>query len=238
MRFHYSSGNFDRLLFYPCSGADWSNLVYLYSEKIDTFVFSDLHYRFNAADIRKLRIGLGPDWIADDSSISVLGATSSECKTLFDEKGRVYRWIEPGWLEITFSNSATNRTIKVVWRRGFGEYALQEFPENSIDIFCHRGDSDGEGGSASYFFADRKKRHRPLSKLFSTLKTRLKDDVKLISDGSNTSFSHLRQAAKGLLQLDSIVRNNGLRWTLVAELPWHKAHQYGKCYEWRVHKIK
>ena len=197
MGFQYGSSSTDRLFFYPCSGADWSNLVLLYADRAEIFVFSDLRYRFNASVISEFSAGLGPDWIADDSSVSVLGAISSECQMRFDERGKPYRWIEPAWLSIKYSNLNTNRTIKIVWRRGFGEYALQELPENSIDIFCHRGDSDGEGGSATHFFENRKKRHPPLSKLFSALKARLKDDAILVSDGSNTTFSHLRIAARG-----------------------------------------
>jgi len=62
-------------------------------------------------------------------------------------------------------NLQTNREISIIRRRGFGQYALNEFPDDSLSIFCHRGDSSGEGGSGVRYLDNIKIKHPPLSML-------------------------------------------------------------------------
>jgi hypothetical protein len=97
---------------------------------------------------------------------------------------RPYRELEPGRLKQVYERARDCRSLTVVRRRGFGEYALDEFPNRSIGVFVHRGDSPGEGGSNTYFLANKKLDHRPLSRLFDKLTQKLADRALIISDGS------------------------------------------------------
>ena len=232
-----TTSNHDRTLFYPCSGSDWSCLVQLYSDKVRNFYFADCNYQFDRESISRLISVLEPEWKAVRDSFDLKGPAVALRKFLRDEPSRKFRWIEPGWFSCDFINSMTNRRIHIVWRRGFGEYALAELKDSSVDIFCHRGDSDGEAGSAVRFLSNRRRRHPPLAYLFSKLTEKLADDAIIISDGSNTSFCHLLDAARGRLDIGYTECRFNLHWLLKSEIPWEKAKQYGRCYEWEVKKI-
>jgi len=47
----------------------------------------------------------------------------------------------------TVERVSDGRRLTVIRRCGYEQYALGEFPNRSIGVFVHRGDSPGEGGS-------------------------------------------------------------------------------------------
>lgn len=226
----------ESVLFYPCSGKDWIDIFHHYAEQISVFVFTDLHYQFDSGRITEFCTAVNPDWTVVNGSVRLLGQPYARIEYAEDPSGRSYRFLHPAWLSVNFQNTTSNKKLHVIWRRGFGEYALREFRDASIDIFCHRGDSDGEGGSATHFLSDRRLRHPLLSRLYSTLRIKLKPNARVISDGSNTKFKHLLDAACGKLALGCTTTVRGMVWCLTAEVPWHKAHRYGRCFEWFVQK--
>jgi hypothetical protein len=70
---------------------------------------------------------------------------------------RPYRKLEPGRLKQLYERVSDGRRLTVIRRRGFGQYVLGEFPNRSIGVFVHRGDSPGDGGSNTYFLANNTK---------------------------------------------------------------------------------
>ena len=68
-----------------------------------------------------------------------------------------YRKLEPGRLKQLYERVSDSRRLTVIRRRGFGQYVLGEFPNRSIGVFVHRGDSPGDGGSNTYFLANNTK---------------------------------------------------------------------------------
>lgn len=222
------------LLFYPCSGGDWLSVFKLYADRASSFVFSDLGYQFNKQKIAEFTSALLPNWLAQLDTIELVGPAVAFCKQVRTESTSSYREIESACLRVNFYNRDTGRKVLVIWRRGFGQYALHELPDASVKIFCHRGDSSGDGGSNVFFFSNRIRRHAPLSKLYSTLKTKLMSRAFVVSDGSNASLRHLRNASEGKLAIGYELQIGELKWTLQSEVPWeHKSH-YGRCYEWIV----
>jgi hypothetical protein len=101
--------------------------------------------------------------------------------------------MESGRLIEIYNRISDGRRTKVVRRRGFGQYALAEFPAQSIGVFVQRGDSSGEGGSNVNYLANKKRDHEPLSNLFSKLSCKLSDPALVISDGSNANRKFLRE---------------------------------------------
>ena len=97
---------------------------------------------------------------------------------------RPYRELERGRLKQVYERVSDGRRLTVIRRRGFGQYALAEFPDRTIGIFVHRGDSPGEGGSNTYFLANKDLHHEPLSRLLNKLTRRLTNCALIISDGS------------------------------------------------------
>src|SRR6185295_16539471 len=76
------------------------------------------------------------------------GKSSEPIETIKATIGhREYRYVEPGRLRQVYQRDCDGRRLAVIRRRGFGQYALAEFPDRSIGVFVHRGDSPGESGS-------------------------------------------------------------------------------------------
>ena len=87
-------------------------------------------------------------------------------------KDRV-RHIEPSYYIFEFEYK--NRLKKVTLRKGFGQFAILELEDNSLDYFVHRGDGMGEGGNAVFYLGNQKLRYKPISKLFDTLIKKIKN---------------------------------------------------------------
>ncbi len=74
------------------------------------------------------------------------GPWRSRTHLITDGKTR-YRDIEPAWRRSQCVHAATGRMIELIFRRGFGQYALHALPDESLGVFFHCGDSSGESRS-------------------------------------------------------------------------------------------
>lgn len=195
-----------RSLFYPCAGNDWSVVLNLFAEHIDSFMFVDTQYQFDR--IRPIEVA-GLELLP--ASTHLRGEAYSPLERI-PSYGRRHRHVEPAWLEETYLHQGSGRHIKVTRRRGFGQYALREIPDGSLGVFFHRGDSMGEGGSDAWFLANRRRNHPPLSHLFRTLKRKLAYPALIVSDGSNTDFGPLKEAAQDYERAPDRFELEGLSW--------------------------
>jgi hypothetical protein len=171
-----------RCLFYPCAGADWRTFLEFFGDHVDEFHFCDIGGQYEDLGILK---SISP--FADASPYRLV-TTEVEGKPKAQIQprtaGRPYRELEPGRPKQVYERGSDGRRLIVVRRRGFGQYALGEFPNRSIGVFVHRGDSRGEGGFDTYFLANKNRHHEPLTRLFDKLSQKLRDRALIISDGS------------------------------------------------------
>jgi hypothetical protein len=176
-------------LFYPCAGSDWSPFIERFGDHVGEFHFCDVGYE-NLQDLASRSPFSHP-------SSYRLVTTEIEgppvVRMQWPTKDRPYRELKPGRLRQVYERVSDGVRLTIIRRRGFGQYALGEFPNRSISVFVHRGDSPGEGGSNICFLANKDRRHEPLSHLFSKLTERLTDPARIISAGSNTSRSLQRK---------------------------------------------
>lgn len=176
-----------KLLFYPAAGGDTRPHVELFATAIRDFRFNDLFYSTRRdreapapPSFIRLSSDLAPSRVIRDQAIEGRGTGSAH-----------YRHVEPSTLSERYLGPDGEITIRR--RRGFGQYALNELPEQSIGVFVHRSDSAGEGGSNMWFLANRERSHPPLSRLWDKLSVRLADRAIVVSDGSLTAFSFLKR---------------------------------------------
>ncbi|SRR5579885_377985 len=179
------SGLQSKSLFYPAAGDDWGDFLSSFSDYVDEFHFCDITYDFS-----RLRSSLNCSWLQIGREQQ--GNSSSLIENRHNER-RPYKYVEPGRLKEVYESKLDGKRLTVIRRRGFGQYALAEFPDRSIGVFVHRGDSPGDGGSNVYFFTDRKFDHAPLSNLFSKLSAKLADRALIVSDGSNARPRFLKR---------------------------------------------
>lgn len=106
---------------------------------------------------------------------------------------RPYRFVKPAYLTEVFVRRIDGRRITAIRRRGFGQYALAELDDRSVNVFVHRGDSEGEGGSNVFYLANLRRNHEPCSNLFEKLARKLAPRALIISDGSNARIRPLRR---------------------------------------------
>lgn len=169
-----------RVLFYPSAGSDWSEALTAFADAIDEFRFVDINYEFTGHDA--VLVAGGYSRIRR----TLIGPTHSTAVARSSESGIPYRDLEPAWFTERYERCADGRQFTVIRRRGFGQYAIRELADRSVGVFMHRGDSLGDGGSNTYYLANRRRDHEPLSNLFSKLAVKLADRALIISDGSNT----------------------------------------------------
>jgi hypothetical protein len=197
---HYSG----KIFMYPCAGDDIPEPVQHFGELFDTFLFVDLKYSARMS-VPKI-IG----WEEVKGSQRIFGSFNSVVGLC--EVGRhKFRMINPAWFCTDFSSKSTGKKIKIILRRGFGQYALQELEDASLSMFMHRGDSVGEGGSGVFYLSNRRMQHQPISNLLDLILRKLCKPGLIGSDGSNTKIKELVVAANGD---ESISRFNshGLSW--------------------------
>ena len=169
-----------RTLFYPSSGQDWNDFLKVFVGRVDEFHFCDITYQF--ASRRKPPFNLSSEYQLIEDRIE-------GPKTAGIENRDGYRWVEPAKLYQVWRHIETGRNFTIIWRRGFGQYALAEFADRSIGVFVHRGDSPGESGSNVYYFSNLVSRHEPLGHLFNKLTSKLTDISLVVSDGSNVQLN-------------------------------------------------
>ncbi|WP_411902303.1 hypothetical protein [Methylorubrum thiocyanatum] len=222
------------VFFYPCAGADTEEALAAFAPDIATFWFCDPAYQADRVGAIAGCERTGPVSVRGEPDASV-GARETE--------GRIHRWIEPCVWTAPLRHRSTGAEVTAHWRRGFGEYALaREFPDRSISVFMHRGDSPGEGGSGSHFLDRRPKRHEPLACLFDKLAAKLQDEALVVSDGSNSGIRELRTFHNNMeikaprafeASAGESFERWGFRWRCVGYL----GRKYGPTLIWKLTRL-
>ncbi|MCP1542419.1 hypothetical protein [Methylorubrum extorquens] len=222
------------VFFYPCAGADTEEALAAFAPDIATFWFCDPTYRADRVGAITGCERTGP--------VTVRGEPNASMVTR-EIEGRTHRWIAPCVWTALLSHPSTGAEVTVHWRRGFGEYALaREFPDRSISVFMHRGDSPGEGGSGSHFLDRRPKRHEPLACLFDKLAAKLRDEALVISDGSNCGIRELRTFHNDMVidaprafeaSAGQLFERWGFQWRCVGFL----GRKYGPTLLWKLTRL-
>ena len=128
-----------KILFYPAAGSDWDEFLSCFCDHVGEFHFCDITYNFE-----RLAPLLGqPVW----QCIACKQQGESFAQVEPPNERRPYRYVKPAHLRQVYQRNCDERRLEVIRRRGFGQYALAEFPDRSIKVFVHRGDSPGESGS-------------------------------------------------------------------------------------------
>ena len=207
-----------KVFMYPCSGQDISESIRAFGDQMDTFLFVDIGYQF-----QQFRMPATPGWSEVVGSVMVVGQPRDSIRNV--ENGKThYREVQPAWRSSSYQNVDTGRLIDVVFRRGFGQYALHEVADGTLGMFMHRGDSAGEGGSGTCFLANRRMTHEPISRLLDVIKRKLATPALIASDGSNTTIRQLVAGARGDDSIKSF-RKHGLEWTRAASMPGNAGRQ-------------
>jgi hypothetical protein len=201
----------DASLYYPCAGQDWREILGLFGPQVRTFQFCDLAYQFDTGWSAHWPEGwaLGPDpWCVDGPMVGRVLRLNA------------FRHVRPATLQGTVRHLPSGRQVALSFRRGFGQYGLHEIPDGSLDVFVHRGDSLGEGGSGVWFLANMTARHQPLSRLLDVIGAKLRYPALIGSDGSNTRLVQLKQAAYGDPEAPTRFIAGPLTWRRVGDVPF------------------
>jgi hypothetical protein len=222
-----------RSFFYPCAWKDWIEPLDAFGDLIEEFHFVDLRYQFSRpVPMESTR------WVLQPEFSSLTGPAVDKLRIVVSGERR-YREIEPAWWRERYVDRTTGRAVRVTRRRGFGQIALDELPDNSLGVFCHRGDSLGEGGSGTWYLANHNMSYSPLSRLFDTIKRKLAYPALIVSDGSNTRIRQItdccieRSYRKQALSLVTEFDHFGLHWQRVGEL---NADRHRRTYVWLVER--
>lgn len=189
-----------KVLYYPCSGADFELPVIQFASVIDVFWFVDKAY-FSPDHCDTRHFGL--DRPADE--VSPLFKHPDFEYLRYELRGRptfpCYRTnIAPCVLTEYYFHIPTQRTIQLKFRRGYG-FTGFKVELNDLAVFFHRGDSMGEGGSGGHWYS-----RKPKDQIW----TKLVDGGWLVTDFSLAG----PQEVLGKL-MDDI---NDLKYTQVSEL--------------------
>ena len=213
-----------RSFFYPCAWQDWKEMLDAFGDVIDEFHFVDVNYQF----AKSMPI-VNPRWRLLPDQTALKGPAVDTLRTIENVR-HPYRDITPAWLRERYINLESSRTIQVIRRRGFGEYALDELPDNSLGIFCHRGDSGIHAGSRTSFLANQKRSHQPLSNLFEKIKRKLAYPALIVSDASNTT---IRQLFVSSVEME--FDHFGLHWRRIGEL---NVEEHRPTFVWQVEPVE
>jgi hypothetical protein len=210
---------------YPCAGLDVAQPISEFGMQFDTMLFVDLGYQFGS----RFHAPSIDGWSELEESVRIEGPKESSLK-VFKSGKHCRKEVEPAWRKSIYQHTQSGRHVNIVFRRGYGQYALQEIADGTLGMFLHRGDSQGEGGSGVCYLSNRRMQHAPLSNLLNAIKSKLALPALIGSDGSNTSIRQLYEAAQeddtltefnqhGLLwkRYRTLLRPNDCRLTVV----WH-----------------
>lgn len=184
-----------KALFYPCSGDDWQVPVMLFSPVITDFWFVDLAYftlQDQAADRVSPWLGTWPDYKLQDD-IQVTGPACAQSTKIIDpDTGERIPWMEPCVRTERYLHLPSDREIRIYRRRGYGPSAMRKHIDiDEMGVFFYRGDSQGEGGSGTWWLTTSRKRPG----LFDQALARLTDGGLVVTDGSNCMRPYRRLAA-------------------------------------------
>jgi len=191
---------------YPCAGMDIVQPISAFGVQFDTMLFVDIGYQFESG----FHLPKVDGWNELNESVVIEGPKFSSIK-IFQSGKNFRKEIEPAWRKSVYQHSESGRCINIVFRRGFGQYALQEISDGALGMFLHRGDSQGEGGSRVCYLSNRQMKLAPLSNLLNTIKSKLAMPGLIGSDGSNTSINELYRAGNEDDTLTEFTQH-GLLW--------------------------
>jgi hypothetical protein len=223
--------------FYPCAYQDHDEPLRIFSEILSEFWFVDIHYP-SGLNLPSVEASLPEFNLNSRRKIGDLYERIQICK---DGSGHYYRNLKPSWLEETYEQKR-GKKIVVVRKRGFGQVTLHnQFPEKSLGVFMHRGDSMGEGGSGVFFLDNRKARYGACRNLLDTLLARLADKALIISDGSNSKIVQTRifhnKSVSGAAAYEYHFGKNfiyrGFRWSCVGWM----SQRYGPTLIWGLSRL-
>ncbi len=229
-----------RLLYPSCGRDDALYFLKIFMEKIDEFIFADLNFR--SGDISFFENYLKTLQKIENLELTILGDFTGRYITLFDPGlNKTYRKIAPSYAIFEFT--INNQTKRVILRKGFGQFAILELNDESLDIFIHRGDGTGESGSGIFYLGNRKLKYKPISNIFDKLTQKLKNGALIISDGSNVDFKKVnrlykrikslhKKEVKKLLPVEIKIGNITLRAIDVLD------RRYNHTLVWKIEKSK
>lgn len=218
-----------KIFLYPCAGFDTHDSIEAFGSSFDTFIFVDINYRRKSFDVK-----IPSGWVELEFSVEYEGPWSEQGRTVTEGKRR-FRDIKPAWRKSRYRHIDSGREIDVVFRRGFGQYALHELADGSLGMFLHRGDSAGEGGSGVIYLGNRRTSHEQISNLMHVVKKKLGYPALIVSDGSNTKIRELQRAGQGD---ESIIEfaSHGLRWVRIGGMK-RRSGDIRHSIVWCVHQL-
>jgi len=219
--------------FYPCAGSDWDEFIEVFGDICSELWFCDIIYpqRMKFARIKSMR---PLEWILVDQKI---GDNHRSEIVKVDN----YNDLEPSRYYQIYQK-IDQSFVTIIGRHGHGQMALyDEFEDNSIGIFCHRGDSIGEGGSNIWFFDNRKSSDYKLENLALLVARKMSRKALIITDGSNSPESHhIHKYTWSQMEGSEAYKNfqgrkldrDGLVWQCVGYL----GHKNGPTLVWGIEK--
>jgi len=213
-------------LLYPASGKhDCKIFVNDLFRYVDEFIFCDLTYTYNSDSSPIIK-----NSIFNLIDHKIIGNPTETILKKISEFGE-YRDVNPAYIIERYEHVYSKKNFIVTWRRGFGQFSVIELEDNSLDIFVHRGDSPGEGGSNIYFLGNKEKYYKPISNLFNQLKNKLKDESFIITDGFLTTFKFLKNNET---KIGDRFEKEGMVWECFDKYTDKKIRP---TYIWKVSKI-
>jgi hypothetical protein len=223
----------NRILFYPCAGPDWKDAFRYFSEEVDEFVFCDIKYRLNFENLKRFSIG---DKEYEDISFTLRPPVRIVDHTSNFENVKLM----PAEYTKFVKHKISNKTKKIIFKMESGQNCLDNFNDEEIYVFFHRGDSTGEGGSDLHFFTNRRNYDGTAENLYSRLIKKLAPISFVVSDGSNNDVIekqklNLKEMTDEQIENEIIGKNfmyDNLEWTCVKRLN----DKYGPTLAWKVIK--
>lgn len=220
-----------KLLYYPCCGHDLADPMRHFVDDCEVFWFVD---RRTVPGIE----GGFERWMAEHLSMRLIHSVEKrvEARSEYLFRGEMRRRFSPRWLEQIYRHVDTGRMIKVVRKRGLGEYTFRHHL-GAVDVFFYRGDSWGEGGSGIGWLK--------APKIYQVLE-KLVDGGLLVTDGSNSDsyrgreefiryrprYGSESESDEALLARVQSFRAYGCSF----DCEGLAGHRYGPTLVWRVQK--
>ena len=118
----------NRILFYPCAGADWKDAFHYFSEEIDEFVFCDLKYKFNPKNLNRFLIGNNE---YEDISFTLRpGLRIVDHASNFEN----VKLLPPEYTKF-IKHKISNKTKKIIFKMESAQNCLDHFNDEEIYVF-------------------------------------------------------------------------------------------------------
>jgi hypothetical protein len=225
------------VLFYPCSGADFTVPLIAFSNRVTNFWFVDTGYTDDCLkeEITATRPELSCLLIRQDRKFWNPAAIP---RSVWPEvQQRRYPWIEPLVCTDRYVQRRSGNIVTVNRRRGYGVACLRKREFESIAVFFYRGDSpvNGESSSGTLWL-----RENGIN-LFGEVIARMKPSGLIVTDGSNCSGGTLkplrqchRKSGNASLQKLDFQTRSGHYLRHVGRLN----NRYGPTLVWRIESMK